>query len=113
MHSAISVSEMSDAGYSDKIQFRAGTEKEAVKLVDELRLGGVNVSELAREGLQEMLRRTLSEEEKIEIHHLYTQGQVSEEVARMLLGTELDDIARERDAFEDAMELDMDGVYQS
>jgi pyruvate formate-lyase activating enzyme-like uncharacterized protein len=60
-----------------------------------------------------MFRRTLSDEEKIEIHRLYTQGTMSEEAARMLLGTELDDIARERDAFEDAMELDMDDIYQS
>lgn len=71
------------------------------------------MSTLARERLQEMLRRALSDEEMIEIHHLYTQGKVSEEVTRMLLGVELDDIARERNAFEDAMELDMDGVYQS
>ena len=45
-----------------------------------------------------MFRRTLSDDEKIEIHRLYTQSTMSEEAARMLLGTELDDIARERDA---------------
>lgn len=73
------------------------TDKEAAELVDELRLG---------------VEGNLSYQEKIEIHQLYTQGKIGEEVTRILIGSELDDIVRERDAFEDAMELDMDGVFQ-
>jgi hypothetical protein len=100
------------AANNDKIQFRGETEKEASRIVDEMRLGGINISELARQGLQQMLRETLSEEEKIELHQRYKQGEISEEVAQILIGDALEEIERERDAFEDAMELDTSGVFQ-
>ena len=97
---------------NDKIQFRGKTEKEASQVVDQMRLGGINISELARQGLQEKLRETLSDEEKIEIHERYEQGEISDEVAEVLIGDGLQEIWREKDAFEDAMEHDMSGVYQ-
>ncbi len=97
---------------NDKIQFRGKTEKEASQIVDQMRLGGINISELAREGLQEKLRETLSDEEKIEIHQRYEQGEISDEVAKVLIGDGLEEIQREKEAFEDAMELDTSGVYQ-
>ncbi len=100
------------AANSDKIQFRGKTEKEASKVVDQIRLGGINISELARQGLQEKLRETLSDEEKIEIHQRYEQGEISDEVAEVLIGDGLEEIQREKEAFEDAMELDTSGVYQ-
>lgn len=103
---------MSDTGYGEKIQFRAGSEKRAAEVIDEMRLGGINVSELAREGLREMLRRTLSDEEKIRIHQRYAAGEIDEQIARVLLGDGVDEIEADRKAFEDAMELDTDGVYQ-
>jgi len=40
---------------NDKIQFRGGEEKRASQLLSEMRLGGINISELAREGLKEKL----------------------------------------------------------
>lgn len=98
---------------NDKIQFRGEAVKEASKVVDELRLGGVNISELAREGLQEKLRETLSDEEKIELHQKYKRGELPEDVATVLIGEGLEEIKRERSAFEDAAELDTSGVYQS
>jgi hypothetical protein len=100
------------AANNDKIQFRGETEKEASQIVDEMRLGGINISELARQGLQQMLRETLSEEEKMELHQRYKQGEISEEVAQILIGDALEEIEREREAFEDAMELDTSGVFQ-
>lgn len=98
---------------NDKIQFRGEAEKEASKVVDEMRLGGVNISELARQGLREKLRETLSEEEKIELHRRYERGEISEDVATVLIGDGLEEIERERAAFEEASELDTSGVYQS
>ena len=98
---------------NNKIQFRGKTEKEASRLVDDIRLGGVNISELARQGLQEKLRETLSDEEKIKIHRLYQEGKVIQEVAEVLIGDGLEEIDRERTAFEVAVELDTEGVYQS
>jgi len=100
------------AANNDKIQFRGETEKEASQIVDEMRLGGINISELARQGLQQMLRETLSEEEKMELHQRYKQGEISEEVARILIGDALEEIECEREAFEDAIELDTSGVFQ-
>lgn len=97
---------------NDKIQFRGAAEKEALAAVDELRLGGINASEIARQGVREMLQRTLSDEEKIEIHQRYERGELSEEATRVLLGDALNEIERERDAFASAMELETDGAFQ-
>lgn len=96
----------------DKIQFRGETEKRATQVIDQMRLGGINVSELAREGLKEKLREALSDEEKITIHQRYKDGDISEDVARTLLGDAIDEIERERAAFEDATELDRTGFFQ-
>lgn len=103
---------MSGTGYDEKIQFRAGPEKEAAAVLDDMRLGGINVSELAREGLREMLQRTLSDEDKLQIHQRYQAGEIDEAVAAVLIGDALDELAEERAAFEEAMTLDTDGVYQ-
>lgn len=103
---------MSGAGYNEKVQFRAGPEKAAAKTLDEMRLGGINVSELARQGLREMLRQTLSEEDKIRIHRRYANGEIDEDVARVLLGDALSEIESEQAAFKEAMELNTDDVFQ-
>lgn len=97
---------------NDKIQFRGETEKEATQIVDQMRLGGINISELARRGLREKLRETLSDEEKITLHQQYKQGKLSEDVAEVLLGDAVEEIERERKAFEEAAELDTTGVFQ-
>ena len=98
---------------NDKIQFRGETEKEASQIVDQMRLGGINISELARQGLREKLRETLSDEEKMQLHQQYREGEISEDVARVLIGDGIEEIDRERTAFEEATELDTDSVYKS
>ncbi len=97
---------MSGSGYDETIQFRAGAEKEAADLLDEIHVGGVNVSELARVGLTEMLRRTLDEDDEMRIYELYSRGEIDEDVARVLLGEKLDAVAAEREAFESATNRD-------
>lgn len=97
---------------NDKIQFRGGAEKRASQVLDQMRLGGINTSELAREGLKEKLRETLSDEEKIELHRKYERGEVPQEVAEVLIGDGIAEIEREREAFEEAAALDTDGVFQ-
>ena len=97
---------------NDKIQFRGKVEKEATQIVNRMRLGGINISELARQGLQEKLRETLLDEEKITLHQRYKQGELSEDVAVILLDDTLEEIEREREAFEEAAELDTTGVFQ-
>jgi hypothetical protein len=97
---------------NDKIQFRGEAEKEATQVVDQMRLGGINISELARQGLREKLREALSDEEKITLHQRYKQGDISKDVAEILLDDGLEEIERERNAFEEASELDTTGVFQ-
>ena len=97
---------------NDKIQFRGQSEKKATQIVDQMRLGGINISELARQGLQEKLREVLSDEEKITLHQRYKHGELAEDVAEILLDNALEEIEREREAFEEAAELDTSGVFQ-
>lgn len=97
---------MSGSNYDKTIQFRAGAEKEAAELLDEIHIGGVNVSELARVGLAEMLRRTLDERDEISVYELYSRGEIDEDVARVLLGKKIDTMEEEKEAFEAAMERD-------
>lgn len=98
---------------NDKIQFRGAAEKQASHILDQMRLGGINISELARHGLQEKLRETLSDEERIKLHQQYEQGELPEDVAEILIGDGIEEIKREREAFEEATQLDTDGVFQS
>jgi hypothetical protein len=97
---------------NDKIQFRGRAEKEATQIVDQLRLGGINIRELARQGLAEKLRETLSNEERITLHQQYKDGELSDDVAEILFGDAIAEIDRERKAFEEATELDTTDVLQ-
>lgn len=103
---------MSSSGYDKKIQFRAGTEKDAAELLDDIHMGGVNTSELAREGLIEMLRRVVTTEDKIAVYEKYSRGDISEDIARTLLGDELEFMEQERRDFEQATELDTAQFFQ-
>lgn len=95
---------MSEGAYDDTIKFRAGAIKEAAHALDEVRLGGVNISELARAGLTEMLRRSMSDEDKIRVCEQYRNGGMSEDAARVLLGEEFDLMQDDIEAFRDAVE---------
>ena len=97
---------MSGSSYDKTIQFRAGAEKEAAELLNEIHIGGVNVSELARIGLAEMLRRTLDEQDEINIYERYSRGEIDEAVARVLLCEKIDIMDDEQEAFEAAMDRD-------
>ncbi len=97
---------MSGSSYDKTIQFRAGAEKEAAELLDEIHIGGVNVSELARVGLVEMLRRSVDEQDEIAVYERYSRGDINEDVAHVLLGEKIDRMEAERESFEAAMERD-------
>lgn len=81
---------MRDAGNEWTIQFRAGREKEAAEPLDDIHIGGVNISELARVGLTEMLRRSLTDEDKITIYERYDRGEIDEEREAFRKATERD-----------------------
>lgn len=97
---------MSGSSFDEMIQFRAGPEKKAAEHLDEIHVGGINMSELARVGLVEMLRRTLDEQDEIEIYERYSRGEIDEETARVLLGETVDHVEAELEAFESAMDRD-------
>jgi hypothetical protein len=97
---------MSQESLDDTIKFRAGPLKEAAGELDAVHLGGINISELAREGLTEMLRRTMTDEDKIAIYERYSNDDVSEDAARVLLGEEFNQLQADIDAFRDAAEDD-------
>lgn len=103
---------MSSSGYDSTIQFRAGPEKAAAEVLDNIHVGGVNTSELAREGLKEMLRRVVSEDDKIQIYERYSRGDIEADVARLLLGDKLDAMAEDAEDFQRAMELDTTGIFR-
>jgi tRNA U55 pseudouridine synthase TruB len=97
---------MSQESLDDNIKFRAGPLKQAAGELDAVHLGGINISELAREGLTEMLRRTITDEDMITIYERYSDGDLSEDAARVLLGEEFDQLQADIDTFRDAAEDD-------
>jgi hypothetical protein len=97
---------MSQKSLDDTIKFRAGPLKEAAAELDSVHLGGLNISELAREGLTQMLRRSMTDDDKIAIYERFSDGDLSEDAARMLLGDEFDVLQEDIDAFREAVEDD-------
>lgn len=97
---------MSQGSFDESIKFRAGALKEAATQLDTIHLGGINVSELAREGLTEMLRRSITDDDKISIYERYKEGEISEDATRLLLGEEFDMLREDVEAFRDAVEDD-------
>lgn len=97
---------MSQSSYDDTIKFRAGTLKEAANELDSIHLGGINISELARAGLTEMLRRTMTDEDKIALYEHYKEDEISEAATRLLLGDEFDMLEEDIEEFAAAAEED-------
>lgn len=97
---------MSQGSYDDTIKFRAGALKEAAGELDSIHLGGINISELARTGLTDMLRRAMTDEDKITLYERYRTGEISEEATRLLLGEEFDLLQEDIEAFAGAADDD-------
>ena len=97
---------MSQGSYDDTIKFRAGALKEAAGELDAIHLGGINISELARAGLADMLRRTMTDEDKITLYERYKAGEISEGATRLLLGEEFDLLQEDIEEFAAAAEDD-------
>jgi len=97
---------MSQGSYDDTIKFRAGALKKAAGELDAIHLGGINISELARAGLADMLRRSMTDEDKITLYERYKAGEISEEATRLLLGEEFDLLQEDIEEFAAAAEDD-------
>lgn len=97
---------MSQGSYDDTIKFRAGALKEAAGELDTIHLGGINISELARAGLTDMLRRTMTDEDKIALYERYKADEISKEATRLLLGEEFDLLQEDIEEFAGAAKDD-------
>ena len=97
---------MSQESLDDTIKFRAGPLKEAANELDSVHLGGINISELAREGLTQMLQRAMTDDDKVAIYERYSAGELSEDAVRVLLGDEFDLLQEDIDAFRETTEDD-------
>lgn len=78
---------------NDMVQFRGQAVGEAADYLRELRIEGINVSKLAREGLKDKIREVTSGDEKAIVFSMYQRGEIEEEVARVFLGDHLDTMA--------------------
>lgn len=96
----------------DVLQFRGQEVGEAVELLTELRVGGVNKSELAREGLRELLHEVTTPDEKAEIYAMLERGEVERDVARVFLGDELDTMEADATEVTEALEDDTSDLVQ-
>lgn len=53
-----------------------------------------------------MLSRTLNHQDKIAVYERYSHGEIDEDDARVLLGTAIDRMEEEKEAFETAIDRD-------
>lgn len=91
---------------NDPIQFRPQELSEAIDLLREQRVEGINVSKLAREGLREMFRQVTTGDEKAQIFSMYQRDDIDEDVARVFLGEALDTMEADATEIEAAVEDD-------
>lgn len=97
---------------NDTYQFRGKEVGEAIDLLDERRVGGVNKSELAREGLKTVLREITTPDEKAEVFAMYQRGEIEEGVARVFLGDDLDTMRDDAAVVAEAVDDDTSDLIQ-
>lgn len=97
---------------SDAFRFRGRDVKEAADVLDDLRVGGVNKSELAREGVKSILRDVTTGDEKAEVFARYQRGEIGEEAARIFLGEALDAMETDAEETREALDRDTSGLVQ-
>ncbi len=80
----------------DTVQFRSPAIKEVLDSIGEIRVGGLNESEVGRTAMEKLIPEILSEDEKKQLYGMYERGEISEEAAEVALGDELDDMKEMR-----------------
>jgi len=97
---------MSQGSYDDTIKFRAGAERR--RLASSMRsisAGSISANSPER-GFADMLRRSMTDEDKITLYERYKAGEISEEATRLLLGEEFDLLQEDIEEFAAAAEDD-------
>ncbi|MCU4802077.1 hypothetical protein OB920_17010 [Halobacteria archaeon HArc-gm2] len=95
---------MGTSSGSDQFRFRGQEVSEAVDLLDEFRLEGVNKSEIGRQGVKKVLREVTTGEEKAAVFAQYQRSEIDEDVARVFLGDRLDTMLADAEATREAIE---------
>ena len=99
-------------GKNGTVQFRGQEVGEAVDQLKGLRIEGINVSKLAREGLKDKLQEVTTGDEKATIFSMYQRGEIDEDVARVFLGEHLDTMAGDAEEIRSAINDDTSDLVQ-
>jgi hypothetical protein len=78
----------------DTVQFRSKPIKEVLESLKEIRVGGLNESEVGREAVARLIPEILSDREKIELYEMYERNEISEDAVRIALGDDFDEMER-------------------
>jgi len=78
----------------DTVQFRSKPIKEVFESLKEVRIGGLNESEVGREAVERLIPEILSDREKIELYEMYEGNEISEDAVRIALGDDFDEMER-------------------
>lgn len=97
---------------SNPIQFRAQAVGDAVEFLKEIRLEGLNVSEIGREGMKRVLREITTGEEKATVFSAYQRGEIDEETARVFLGDALETMQADASEMRAAIQDDTSDLVQ-
>jgi len=94
------------------IQFRPGEVGEALDQLSDLRREGINKSEIAREGMKQVIQEVTTPEEKAMVYARFQEGEISEDVARVFLGDDLDTMQADAEAVHVAIEDDTSDLVE-
>ncbi|MCX2818637.1 hypothetical protein EGH25_04630 [Haladaptatus sp. F3-133] len=90
----------------DTVQFRSKSIKEVLNVLKEIRVGGLNESEVGRVAMERLIPEILSDDEKIELYEMYERGEISKAALEVALGDELNDIERMKEDTSEMAERD-------
>ena len=90
----------------DTVQFRSESIKEVLNVLKEIRVGGLNESEVSRVAMERLIPEILSDDEKMEMYEMYERGEISKRALEVALGDELKDIERMKEDTSEMAERD-------
>ena len=90
----------------DTVQFRSESIKEVLDVFKEIRVGGLNESEVGRVAMERLIPEILSDDEKMEMYEMYERGGISKRALEVALGDELKDIERMKEDTSEMAERD-------
>jgi hypothetical protein len=90
----------------DTVQFRSKSIKEVLNVLKEIRVGGLNESEVGRAAMERLIPEILSDDEKIELYEMYERGEISKTALEVALGDELNDIEQMKEDTSEMAERD-------